>query len=49
MFVFSDGYSNEVKIDTVEKDRFFRVKYVRLDEYGRIRFQILDFEEFVVL
>lgn len=49
MFVFSDGHSNEVKIDTAEKDRLLRVKHVRLDEYGRIRSQTLDSEEFVVL
>lgn len=49
MFVFSDGHSNEVKIDTAEKDRLLRVKHVRRDEYGRIRSQTLDSEEFVVL
>lgn len=49
MFVFSDGHSNEVKIDTAEKDRLLRVKHVRVDEYGRIRSQTLDSEEFVVL
>lgn len=49
MFVFSDGHSSEVRMETAANDRLLRVKHVKMDEYGRMRSQTIDSEEFVVL
>jgi hypothetical protein len=49
MFVFSESHSSEIRTETTEKDRLLRIKHVHLDEYGRVRSQTVDSEEFVVL
>ncbi|XP_062576752.1 uncharacterized protein LOC134238646 [Saccostrea cucullata] len=48
MFVFSEGHSYDVQVDTAENDRLLRVKHVHMDQNGRVRSQTLDSEEFVV-
>jgi hypothetical protein len=52
MFVFSDGNSSDVNIqsDSFEReDRLLRVKHYKMDQYGKIRSATEDSEEFVIL